>query len=113
MREYTIKVNEEQLWVLEEALEVLARMGTKQYAMVLDHVEVLGDDRFGMLSYNDRNMLQQKIREAEGCDMPYNASFGIYSEEISDKFRVAWDIYQVLRFTRSWANAKHEPAEMG
>jgi hypothetical protein len=113
MKKYKIIVNEEQMHIIEEALDVLSRLGTKQYSMVLEHIEPLSDRKefkYG-ISWDHKNALQQAIRAAEGCDLPSNAAYGIYQEEISDSFRVAWDLLQVLRYTRSWANAEHKPEE--
>lgn len=108
MKKYQLEVNETQLRIIEQALEVLSRIGTKQYHIALEQIET--KDTFG-LGYETLQILERIIRKAEELNMPNNASYGIHSPEISDKFRVAWDMIQVFRYVRSWANAEHKPKD--
>lgn len=88
---------------LEHALEVYARMGTKQYGIAFSHTV--------SFSYAFCNTVERCIRSREQLSMPSNASYGIHCMEISDKFRCSWDLYQVVRYARSWACAEHAPEE--
>lgn len=108
MKKYQLELNENQLRVIEEALEVFSRLGTKQYGMVADHIIKEDGD---VLSWDEREKINRYIREIEGFRMPPNASYGIHSKEISDRYRVAFDLLQVARHRRSWANAEHPESE--
>jgi hypothetical protein len=56
-------------------------------------------DKFNML----RDLLN-KVKAVLGHSS--NSSFGISSPEIPDKYRVAYDIQQVLRNAMAWADLK-------
>lgn len=105
MKRYKLEISEDQMLVLEEALEVFSRLGTKQYDILASHIE---HGKYG-LNWEKRLELDKKIKEIEGmADKP---CYGINSPEISDKFRVSYDMIQVLRYVRSWSNAEHSPEE--
>lgn len=104
MKKYSIEVEESQLRVIEQALEVFSRIGTKQYDIVCDAIQT--NDEFGSLSYDKRQKINSFIREIEGSNLQEDESYGIGQEVVDDKFRVAYDMIQVFRYVRSWANAE-------
>jgi len=109
-KKYKLEVNEEQLAIIERAVETYARIGTKQYAIALGNI-IEPSDNCKLLGFHELHEIEQYIRNKERCKLPPNASHGIYQDCISDDFRAAWDLYQVVRYTRSWASADHKPEE--
>jgi hypothetical protein len=111
MKKYKIELNENQLRVIEQALETFSRMGSKQYDIACDAIQT--HDEFGCLSYDQKQKIRKFIREIEGSDLAENESYGIGQKIIDDKYRVAYDMIQVFRYVRSWANAEDEPEDRG
>lgn len=109
MKKYTLTVNEDQLFVISRALETYSRLGTKQYSIVMCEVEPDSNDK--ILDHNDRKSIEEYIRNKEKIDLHPNASYGINESMVSERFKSSWDLYQVIRYTMSWAKAEHKPEE--
>jgi hypothetical protein len=102
-KKFKLELNEEQLLTLERALETYSRLGTKQYQIALSETT---DCDYGTLKD-----IEEYIRLKEHCDLQSNASYGILEDKVDDRFRVSWDLYQVVRYCRAWSRAEHKPEE--
>jgi hypothetical protein len=105
MKNYNIHLNENQLQVLVNALDLYSRIGIGQ----LEEVEMIYrlDGRKKQVDRNydtdesteidfDHlhqilNLAKQELGHGQG------SHYGIYSKEVPDAFRVAWDIMKVVR----------------
>ena len=74
MKKYQIELNENQILILERALDIMVRLGLKQYDIVAENIET--DSKMG-LSWDQRQAIKKVVREIEGFDIPLNASHSI------------------------------------
>ena len=104
MATYQITLSEKQLSIIERALELYARIHMGQ----LD--EVRFELRLHELStgVNDwakwdeiRALLDKASERFTNLGGGY---FGILSEKVSNKAKVAWDLYQDIRYRLAWDN---------
>ena len=92
---YTLELSAEHLQVINSALELFFRCGMGQY----DHILDLPDH------WDKRNDLAAEVLDQLHVILTKkapNAYSSITSSEISDSYRVANDIYQVIRHKLSW-----------
>jgi dissimilatory sulfite reductase (desulfoviridin) alpha/beta subunit len=88
---YTLTLSKEQIRVIDHALEIMVRMGLGQIHTAVD------------LCYLFHTKDPQKVRKL--CDelqkeltgFEGGASWGIHSKEISEDYRIACDMEQVIR----------------
>jgi hypothetical protein len=100
MKKYKIELSEKQLTILMSALEGFTRAGTEQYDIMIQALTFYNG------SYSDSKKILKSIREILKSDLSsMNESYGIHSRKINDDYRKAYDIIQVLRNARAWANA--------
>jgi len=100
MKKYKIELSEKQLKILMSALEGFTRAGTEQYDIMI------GALTYYKGTYNNNKEILKSIREILKSELPsLNSSYGIYSKEINDDYRKAYDMIQVLRNVSAWANA--------
>jgi effector-binding domain-containing protein len=100
MNKYVIEVNEEQLHIIQNALEGYTRAGTEQYDIMFEALTKYKH------SYDVNQAINTAIRHLTECKLRQNESWGIHSEKIDDDYRVAYDMIQVLRNKQAWANAE-------
>jgi hypothetical protein len=96
---YQISVNEEQMRVIQDALDFYERvLGLGQLEEVENHwrwdANVKSDD---FQSKSDSIRFSLYAAKAAGWNMSPNSSRGIRSPDVPKRFRVAYDMTQVLR----------------
>ena len=102
---YNLKINEHQAEVLERALDLFSRIGMGQFKELLRTFELNK-----LRSYSDDNYLKivDQIKRLLDdihillTELSPSGYFGITSNKIDDDFRVAFDIYQVIKHRLSW-----------
>lgn len=99
---YVLELTADQIDVIAEATEILARIGIGQFWTILDHISggVFDDDK---LDYDHRRSYD-KLSHAlyKDQNIPIGGGPGIHNEKVHHRHRIAWDIHQVLRHRRSW-----------
>jgi hypothetical protein len=108
---YTVICDNDTILKMERAMEMYSRLGIKQYGIVFEYAHFEFSNSKHILTFFENREIEQSIRNRESLNMSPNASYGIYCREVNDKFRCAWDMYQVIRYARSWADAEHKPEE--
>lgn len=93
-------------YIVVDALDLYSRVGLGQ----LDEIVSMG--RFGLLknaegkspTMDELETAEEYIAAAKKAifGFPSNASHGIYSEKISDRFRNAWGVLKALRHRLAW-----------
>jgi hypothetical protein len=108
----TITVTEQQLHLIQEALDFYSRVGIGQFNVIKDHPtfynilhkSLLGKD--GKMDYGRYHEIRENIDMMlvhprnlllNDPTLPRHASFGIYSPEVYELCRVAYDLVQVIR----------------
>jgi len=101
-RQYTLTVNEAQARVLSEALSLYARVGIAQFEELLSVYdsrradnEQLSPEVATQKYHKAREHLEQAKLELTGYSP--NASHGIHSENVRDKYRVSYDMHRLIR----------------
>lgn len=111
MSKYTLTLNEEQAQIISKALDMYSRIGIGQLETVIDHPEIIKrifDGSAQVESFpSARNLMYPAKKILFGYDT--NASAGIYSREVLDCNRVAWDIKKVIDHRISWDKAGNPP----
>lgn len=92
-KQYTLTMDAEQARILVLALDLYSRIGIGQFEEITRVYETNGD-----LSIEKEEDLKVYLLKAKAvAGHPVNGSYGIHNPHVSDKFRVAWDIQQVVR----------------
>jgi hypothetical protein len=99
---YHLHMNEKQAQIIIHALDLYSRIGMGQLEEVVtilrQNINGSNKDTLGKLEEVGR-----LIREASSYWMGGAGSYyGINSEQISDSFRIAWDLQQVVRYRLAW-----------
>jgi hypothetical protein len=96
---YTLELSRTQCQVLVSALDNFSRLGMGQfYTVVSEHIP----RNFRSINMQEVNDMCDKLKLAVHSGLDTNAYHGIHSGEISDYYRVAWDLHQVIRHRISW-----------
>ena len=101
---YTIKLNTEQLYLIQQSLEVMSRLKSGQISIAMS-------EAYPQLSWDDREDIEKEVRSKVFPELSPNSYYGVGSkiEEISDCF----DMIQVIRHRLSWdrlaAEGKDKP----
>lgn len=105
-KEYLLKINERQAQLLVDVCDLYSRIGIGQIE------EIVNLARHGMLKhkngktadYENLNVADHMIRQVKLFlfGLESNANYGIHNETISDMYRVAWDLQQVIRQRLAW-----------
>lgn len=91
-----LELNENQAKIVEVALDIYLRLHLCQFDMIR---YIHFDKNFdGTIFEYAADLMKYSIHP----ELAKNASYGIYSKEVSDNARIAWDIHQVLRYKVSW-----------
>ena len=108
----TITVTEQQLHLIQEALDFYSRVGIGQFNVIKDHPTFYGilhkslTDEEGKMDYEryheirdniDMMLVHPRNLLLNDPTLPRNASFGIYNPEVDESCRVAYDLVQVIR----------------
>jgi hypothetical protein len=99
---YHLAMTDRQAQVLVNALDLYSRIGMGQLTEVAHilRMNVIGNPG-GTVEALDA--VERLTREAASCWMGGSGGYyGITSEKISDVFRVAWDLQQVIRYRLAW-----------
>lgn len=103
---YRLLISEEQAAVVMDALELFMRIGMGQYGEILEHSPFRSNgtkpdvNRFCQARDSAESFLQAVKQVMTG--LPRNSYYGISSPDISDKYRTACDIREVIRHRLSW-----------
>lgn len=97
-RKYNITVTESQANILVRALDLFSRIGIGQFENV---VEVYNHDfRLDAVKQERIRLCLQWAKEEAGH--PANGSYGIHNKAVSNDFRAAYDLQQVIRHRIAW-----------
>lgn len=108
----TITITEEQLRIIQEALDFYSRVGIGQFDKIKEHPtfenylrkEFKNDD--GKTDYNryhqvrdnvDQMLIHPRNMLLNDLLLPRNASWGIYNPNVDESCRVAYDLIQIIR----------------
>lgn len=99
---YTLTLSGTQLRIVIQALDLFSRIGIAQFEEILHaydsgrlNGEILTAEQEHDTRDQARSFLEMAKRALTGY--PGNAGHGIHSPLVSDKYRVAFDIHQVIR----------------
>lgn len=106
---YKLTITEHQASVINRALDFYSRMLIGQVREIKNVYKM--ERNFNDLPDHDQaDEAIEKVRELYFPGHPSNGSFGIYSPEVPDSARIAWDIQQVIRHRIAWRRAG-DPSE--
>ncbi len=116
---FVLNLSESQAQVLVAALDFYSRIGIGSLHEVEGLISREAHCRKDACHDAVRNALDFVKRELYGLEA--NAGFGIFHKDVPDKFKVAWDLQQVIRHKIAWtANPAggfgvnyHEPMKSG
>lgn len=110
MKTHTLKVTDEQLSIIQSALDMYSRIGIGQFDVILKHptfethLRNIFDKDYGLVHEAEgrANMLLYRARNVLTNDHSYgsNGSWGIFNENVDYSCRMAFDIIQVIRHER-------------
>lgn len=98
----TLELSETQAYILRDALDAYSRLLAGQVSVaVMDAVNFMALRKDHKM---DRYSLQTQLGDMQALitGLDYGASFGIYSPEIPDRARQAYDLQQVIRHGVAW-----------
>lgn len=96
VKEGYFDVTEDESTILLYALEHYARIGLGQFHHLDFLMSYLG---FEFDDYEEKERVLSDMKKVFFPDFAYNASHGIFSDKVSEKAKVAWDIYQVMKYS--------------
>jgi hypothetical protein len=98
MTTYKLTITEQQASIIVRALDLFARIGTGQFEEVLNVY-----DRDFAFSPEAREGMRSALKAAKAhAGHPPNGSFSILNPKVSDDFRAAYDVMQVIRHRLAW-----------
>jgi hypothetical protein len=98
MKKITIEMSETQAKIVQDALELYARLGLGQMEYVADHV--IDNNDLSMARSDSIRGLAMGMKEVLGH--PANGSYGIGSEKVGANYKQAYNMWQAM--TRSGRN---------
>jgi len=119
-KKYEIILNEQQLVLIESAMELIGRIGLLQYKEIFRYINSIeyGVNKKNVISNDFIDLFTKQLKShvvgntTDDESLTLNNAFrGITCDEIPIQSKQAFDIYQVLRYTRSWENAEHQPID--
>jgi hypothetical protein len=99
---YKLSLTEAQARIIIDALDLFSRIGMGQ---LYEIAHVLRTNVIGsQTNLSDRlDAIDKLTREASACWMDCAGGYyGITSNNISDVYRIAWDLQQVIRYRLAW-----------
>lgn len=100
MSKVTLEITDAQALVLRDALELLARVQMGQMGAVVDEVVCWRPD--GAYSTKPIAEAREAADALRDALMPDN--LGIQSTQIPERARIAWDMYQSVRYSLAWSS---------
>jgi hypothetical protein len=104
-RKYILHLTENQARVIVKALDLYSRIGMGQLgeiAYVLMNYSKSSSDNEIQDRADRFHVLRERLDIISQSWMGRSGHYGISSEKISDVFRIAWDIQQVVRHRLAW-----------
>lgn len=104
-QKYTLHLMEKQARVIIDALDLFARIGMgqlKEVAYVLRQNPLPSSDPDLEARTNLLSDIRDKLDVLARYWMNGPGYYGITSKSISDRFKIAWDIQQVIRHRLAW-----------
>lgn len=98
-RVYNIALTENQCNIISNAMDLYARIGLGQIHVIAEHMWHFSD-KLGIPNYKIGEKFNSIKKDITGLDV--NASYGIQTKWVPDKFNSAFDIHQVIRNRVSW-----------
>lgn len=104
-KQYQVTVTKEQLEVISQACELLARVQLGQWDYMIDHLPLQKE-----MDYEKYHQLKDTIREMmpmilEDGMNGVNSSYGVANPNLPRSNGIAFDIRDVIRHKISWENA--------
>lgn len=101
---YTLTLSKEQAQVLSQACEVLARLGIGQFRDALEWLPVTEFRPDGW--HEDMETIGMLLSKHMKHNVDgYRSNLGIHHKDVSEQARIAWDLYQVIRYRTAWDRA--------
>ena len=102
MKKYNLSITAKQAKVIEDALDLYSRIGEGQYDEILSRDFAMVDPKTGDRKQDDSDMINRCRRQLEHVSqirlgLSPNSFFAIHAHEISDNFRISFDLKQVIR----------------
>jgi hypothetical protein len=99
----TLELNEEQTYVVMTALDILSRIECGQIDVVSDQIKmVYYKKKFDKIDSNLVSHINNTLKRSLFPELTQNEYHSIYSNEVHKTAKIAWDIYQVIRYYVSW-----------
>ena len=101
---YKISVTDEQAGIIQEALEIYARLGIGQFRDALEEMPL--KDQFDAGWHDDMHAIGSILKKHMKRNIDgWQSSLGITSSDVSSDAQMAWDMYQVVRKKMAWKRA--------
>jgi hypothetical protein len=98
MTKYKLTVSEQQAAIIANALDLFSRIGLGQFEEIMRVY-----DRNHVVPLEAREQARNFLKAAKiEVGHTSNGSFGIHSPKVSDDFRAAYDLLQVIRHRLAW-----------
>jgi hypothetical protein len=97
----SVEISEKQARIIISALDFYSRIGIGQFREIVSAFSWWQRDEQWL---NHRDEVERLIHDAQFnlTGMPFNASYGIFSPEVPESAKIAWDIQQVIRHRLAW-----------
>jgi len=93
---YTVVLNQEQLRVVQEALEVYSRLGIGQLDNVLYSLGFRTYDQYkDIIVTLDQPSVKRTLQDLMSA--VFKKSYSIRGEEVHENFKISYDLYSVIR----------------
>jgi len=104
-RAYALRMNARQAGVVQEALEIIARLGIGQFRYALDYLPFPKDRDYAGWHEDLDTIGRMLAKYTTGHVDGWTCNLGIYNKETPELSRIAWDLQQVVRHRLSWDRA--------
>lgn len=102
MSKWQLTLTDTQAIIIKDALDMYSRVGMGQIKAILDHPDITerlldkGHSRWGEVG-DTLDVFKQEV-----FDLDKSGYYGIFSEDIKECNREAWDVQQVIRHGIAW-----------
>lgn len=94
---YSLNITKQQAEIIIKALDLYSRIGMGQIIEVLDHHTNRIKPEQAIIIYNKLNEIKPML-----TGLPTNSYYSISSDQISNNYRIAYDLQQVIRHRLAW-----------